>query len=41
MPRVGEPAPDFRLPTADGTEVGLSDYRGRRNLVCWFSKGLF
>ncbi len=41
MPAVGTPAPDFRLPSADGTEIGLADYRGARHLVLWFSKGLF
>jgi peroxiredoxin len=40
LPEVGTPAPLFRLPTAQGTEVGLEDYRGRR-VVLWFSKGLF
>ncbi len=27
-PRVGHLAPDFRLPTLDGREIHLSDYRG-------------
>lgn len=40
-PSVGMPAPLFRLPTAQGADVGPDDYRGRRNLVLWFSKGLF
>lgn len=38
---VGTPAPDFRLPAAQGPEVGLADYRGKRHVVLWFSKGLF
>ena len=28
-PRVGESAPDFRLPADDGSEVGIADFRGR------------
>jgi len=40
-PRVGDRAPDFRLPTAQGPEVGPADYRGKQNLVLWFSAGLF
>ena len=40
-PAPGSPAPDFRLRAAGGGEVALSDYRGRRDLVLWFSKGLF
>ena len=38
--RIGAPAPDFRLLSAQGAEVGVSDYHGRK-LVLWFSKGLF
>jgi peroxiredoxin len=37
---VGSPAPSFRLPTAQGGEVGLDDYRGRKNVVVWFTKGM-
>ena len=40
-PQPGEPLPEFRLPTAGGGEIGVSDYRGRKNLLLWFSKGLF
>lgn len=36
-PRVGEPAPDFELQTADGQRtVKLSDFRGRRPVVLIF-----
>lgn len=41
MPAVGEPAPDFTLPMHDGRHVSLRDFRGRRRVVLWFSKGLF
>ena len=35
-PRVGDPAPDFTLPTADGKMVSLSDHRGKSNVVLYF-----
>lgn len=31
--QVGQEAPDFTLPTADGSSVTLSDYRGQRVVV--------
>ena len=32
--RVGEPAPDFAVPSLDGkTTIRLSDFRGRRVLI--------
>jgi peroxiredoxin len=37
---VGEPAPSFRLPSALGPEVGLDDFRGRKNTIVWFTKGM-
>ncbi len=40
-PKLGEKAPDFRLAAAGGGEIGLSDYLGRKNLLLWFSKGLY
>jgi peroxiredoxin len=40
-PQPGTPAPDFRLRAAGDGEIALSDYRGRANVVLWFSKGLF
>ncbi len=38
MPRltVGDLAPDFTLPTADGGSVALSDLRGRRVIVYFY-----
>jgi peroxiredoxin Q/BCP len=34
-PRAGDPAPDFRGVTTDGTEIGLADFRGTK-LVLYF-----
>jgi peroxiredoxin Q/BCP len=38
VPRLepGTPAPDFTLPDADGNEVSLADYRGRRVIVYFY-----
>jgi peroxiredoxin len=41
QPRIGEKAPDFRLAAASGGDIALSDFLGRKNLLLWFSKGLF
>jgi len=38
---IGTPAPDFRLTSAQGPEVALVDYRGQKNVVLWFSRGIF
>jgi peroxiredoxin len=35
-PRVGEPAPDFTLPSTAGGPVTLSSYRGRKNVLLAF-----
>src|SRR5260370_1988133 len=37
---VGQRAPSFRLPSGQGPEFGPDDYRGRRNLIVWFTKGM-
>ncbi len=34
--KIGSYAPDFRLPATAGGEVGLSDYRGKANVVLFF-----
>lgn len=34
--RVGEPAPDFALPSSAGTIVRLSDFRGKSEVVLFF-----
>lgn len=36
--KVGEPAPNFSLPEAGGSDVSLSDYRGSPVLL-YFSMG--
>ncbi|OLF17512.1 thioredoxin-dependent thiol peroxidase [Actinophytocola xanthii] len=33
---AGDPAPEFRLPDATGTEVSLSEFRGRHVLVYFY-----
>jgi peroxiredoxin len=38
-PSVGEIAPRFALPSLNGETVDLSAYRGRSNVVIWFSRG--
>lgn len=37
---VGEAAPPLRLPSAQGPEIALEDYRGKQNVVVWFTKGM-
>lgn len=34
--RVGDPAPDFTLPSGDGPPVSLADYRGKSEVVLFF-----
>jgi peroxiredoxin len=38
-PSIGEPAPLFSLPSLSGATVDLASYRGRANVVVWFSRG--
>jgi peroxiredoxin len=37
---IGQPAPAFRLPTAQGSELALEDFRGKKNVIVWFTKGM-
>ena len=37
--KIGDKAPSFRLPSAQGADVGLEDYAGRPVAV-WFTKGM-
>jgi peroxiredoxin len=36
---IGQEAPGFRLPSAEGPERGPDDFAGR-NLILWFTKGM-
>ena len=36
---MGDEAPPFALPSLRGTMVDLTAYRGKRNVVVWFSRG--
>lgn len=37
--REGKKAPDFSLPSAAGDRVSLSDFRGERAVLLYFSMG--
>ena len=37
---IGHEAPEFRLPSAQGSDVALADYRGRKNVIVGFTKGM-
>ena len=43
MPKVecNTPAPGFALPDITGTMVSLEDFRGRKNVLLVFNRGLF
>ena len=34
--KVGDPAPEFTLTSADGTEVSLNDYQGKQPVLLYF-----
>jgi peroxiredoxin Q/BCP len=34
--KVGDPAPDFEGPTAEGVRLGLKDFVGKKNVVLYF-----
>lgn len=38
LPEIGQPAPDFTLPAADGSSVTLSDLRGQWVVVYFYPK---
>lgn len=40
MPKVGDNAPDFRLPDAEGHQVTLSGLRGKPVVLYFFPKAL-
>ncbi len=37
--KVGDPAPKLALPTIQGKQVSLEDYRNKNALILWFSRG--
>lgn len=37
---VGQLAPDFQLPSVQGTAVSLKHYREQANVIVWFSRGV-
>ena len=39
--KVGDPAPDFTLPSMSGDQVSLSQYRGKKNVVISFVPAAF
>ncbi len=34
--KVGDKAPEFTLPSQDGTQISLSNFRGKKNVVVYF-----
>lgn len=38
MLKEGDKAPDFQLPADDGSEVSLSDFRGKNVILFFFPK---
>ncbi|MBF6619163.1 MAG: thioredoxin-dependent thiol peroxidase [Patulibacter sp.] len=38
LPEIGQPAPDFTLPAADGSSVSLSELRGQWVVVYFYPK---
>jgi peroxiredoxin len=34
--RVGDKAPDFKLPSTTGKDISLSDFRGKKNVLIEF-----
>ncbi len=34
--KIGSHAPDFRLSATNGSEISLSDFRGKKNVVLFF-----
>jgi AhpC/TSA family len=39
VPRIGELAPAFALPSAEGGQVSLQDFQGRSPVLLYFSMG--
>jgi peroxiredoxin Q/BCP len=36
LPQVGEPAPEFSLPSTEGRDISLQDFNGKQALVLYF-----
>ena len=34
--KAGDSAPDFRLPSSEGSEIALKEFRGKKNVVLYF-----
>ena len=41
MPKVGDKAPDFSVPSTTGKPVSLADHLGKRNIVLFFYVAAF
>src|ERR1041385_6986348 len=39
--RVGDPAPDFKLPAVNGGQISLRQFRGKKNVVLSFVPAAF
>ena len=37
--KVGDQAPDFTLENSDKQRISLSDFRGKKNVLLYFSRG--
>lgn len=37
--KLGQPAPDFYLPSVDDRKIALKDFRGKKNVVLVFLRG--
>lgn len=37
--QLDQPAPDFTLTDANGQQVGLSDFKNKRNVLLVFNRG--
>jgi len=33
---VGDPAPDFKLPSTEGRDISMKEFRGKKNVVLYF-----
>jgi len=36
LPQVGEPAPEFNLPSTEGRDISLDEFKGKQSLVLYF-----